>query len=301
MHVKNPGELGSSPGHCHRFRLGGQKLRLTNLHHSVPRDNRCCGTIAAPIEPVVQADAHDVGLLATSIDDYARAREWTDEGPSVAAEIGEEVLGLDAPIIEEGVFNTCTHSIADSRVADSVSREERRRTKGRADECVAEVSAGAKGYTACAVDEEAVKGDTSPAPNSREEARIGARIEEAGEVVVSPDGHVAIALDTKDEVVDLPVDAGLATDQKAAAVVIVAGDDQGAQWCRAPKEHCVIQWTAVIGAECAADIRADIEARPSEDRDRRDVGRRGRPARQIGGISRADHCRSGDRGHQNPA
>ena len=63
----------------------------------------------APIEPVVQADAHDVGLLATSIDDYARAREGTDEGPSVAAEIGEEVLGLDAPIVEEGVFNTCTH------------------------------------------------------------------------------------------------------------------------------------------------------------------------------------------------
>src|SRR3954453_1631557 len=83
--------------------LGGE--RVTPL--SVPRDNWCCGTIAAPIEPVVQADAHDVGLLATSIDDYARAREWTDEGPSVAAEIGEEVLGLDAPIVEEGVFKTC--------------------------------------------------------------------------------------------------------------------------------------------------------------------------------------------------
>ena len=257
-----------------------------------------CIRDSAPIEPVVQTDAHDVGLFATSIDDYARAREWTDEGPSVGAEIGEEVLRLNTPVVEERVFNTCTHSIADSRVADSVSREERRRTKGGADECVAEVSAGAKGYTACAVDEQAVKGDTSPAPNSREEARIGARIEEAGKVVVSPDGHVAIALDTKDEVVDLPVDAGLATDQKAAAVVIVAGHDQGAQRGRAPKEHCVIQWTAIIGAERAADIRADIEARPSEDRDRRDVGRRGRPARQIGGTPRSAACQGWGRGFE---
>jgi hypothetical protein len=55
------------------------------------------------------------------------------------------------------VFNTCTDSVADSRIADSVSREERRPTKGGADECVAEVSAGPKGYTACAVDEEAVR------------------------------------------------------------------------------------------------------------------------------------------------
>src|SRR5512133_1052614 len=298
MHVKNPGELGSSPGHCHRFRLGGQKLRLTNLHHSVPRDNRCCGTIAAPIEPVVQADAHDVGLLATSIDDYARAREWTDEGPSVAAEIGEEVLGLDAPIVEEGVFNTCTNSVADSRVADSVSREERRRTKGGADECVAEVSARAKGDTACAVDEEAVKGDTSPAAHSSEEARIGARIEEAGKVVSPPDGHVAVTFDTEDEVVDLPVVAGLTPDEEAAAVVVVVRDDQGAQWSRAPEEHRVLQWAPVIRPEGAADIRADIEARPSEDRDRWHVCRGWYAPRKIGGIGGADHCRSGDRGDQ---
>jgi hypothetical protein len=77
---------------------------------------------------------------------------------------------------------------------------------------------GCQGYTACAVDEEAVKGDTSPAAHSTEEAGVGARIEEAGKVVVSIDGHVAVAFDTEDEVVDLPVDAGLATDEKAAAI-----------------------------------------------------------------------------------
>ena len=69
---------------------------------SVSGDDRRRATIATPIEPVVQADAHDVELLATSIDDYARARKRTDEGPSVAAEIGEEVLGVERRSPERG-------------------------------------------------------------------------------------------------------------------------------------------------------------------------------------------------------
>ena len=98
-----PGKLVSSLGLLlpPDFRFEGEHLGVkTPL--SVRRDNRCCGAIAAPIEPVVQADAHDVGLLATSIDDYARARKRTDEGPSVAAEIGEEVLGVERRSPERG-------------------------------------------------------------------------------------------------------------------------------------------------------------------------------------------------------
>src|SRR3954451_1026233 len=205
-------------------------------------------TIAAPIEPVVQADAHGVELLAPNIDDYARSRNWTEECPSVGAEINEEILGFNAPVVEEGVFNTCTYSVADSRVAGSVRREEVQPTKGVADERVAEVSAVAEGDTACAVDEEAVKGDTSPAAHSSEEARIGASIEEAGKVVSSPEGHVAVAFDTEDEVVDLPIVAGLTPDEEAAAVVVVR-DDQGAQWSRAPEEHRVLQWAPVVHPE----------------------------------------------------
>ena len=56
------------------FGLEGEAPAVTNLHHSVPRDDWCCGAIAAPIEPIIQADPHDVELLATSIDDYARTR-----------------------------------------------------------------------------------------------------------------------------------------------------------------------------------------------------------------------------------
>jgi len=225
-----------------------------------------------------------VELLAPSIDDYARTRNWTEECPSVGAEINEEILGLNAPVVEEGVFNTCTYSVADSRVADSVRREEVRPTNGGAEERVAEVSAVAEGDTACAVDEEAVKCDTSPAAHSSKEARIGARIEEAGKVVSPPDGHIAVTFDTEDEVVDLPVVAGLATDEEAAAVVVVVRDDQGAQWSRAPEEHRVLQWAPVIRPEGAADIRADIEARPSEDRDRWHVCRGWCAPRKIGGV-----------------
>ena len=133
-----------------------------------------------------------------------------------------------------------------------------RPTKAGADECVAEVSAVAEGDTACAVDEEPVKGDTSPAAHSPEEAGVGARIEEAGKVVSPPDGHIAVTFDTEDEVVDLPVVAGLATDEEAAAVVVVVRDNQGAHWCRAPEEHRVLQWAPVIRPEGAADIRADM-------------------------------------------
>jgi hypothetical protein len=151
-----------------------------------------------------------VELLAPSIDNKPRTGKRTDEGPSIGAQVGEEVLALDAPIVEEGVFDTCAYRIADSCVATSVGGEEVQPAGGSADEGVAEVSAGAEGYTACAVEEEAVKGDTAAAADSTKEASVVAGILEAGEGAIPAARYVAVAFDAEDELVDLPIDTSLA-------------------------------------------------------------------------------------------
>ena len=45
MHAKTPASVLARRGIVTGFGLEGKKLRLTNLHHSVRRDNRCCGTL----------------------------------------------------------------------------------------------------------------------------------------------------------------------------------------------------------------------------------------------------------------
>ena len=68
---------------------------------SVPCDDRRRGTIAAPIEPVVQADAHDVIALTEKV-------VVVEEEIVVVVgttNVGVEILGFDAPIIVEGPFN----------------------------------------------------------------------------------------------------------------------------------------------------------------------------------------------------
>ena len=197
MHVKNPGELGSSPGHCHRFRLGGQKLRLTNLHHSVPRDNRCCGTIAAPIEPVVQACPKDVLLLAV-LEGKAGKASRSDIGAVITAEIDKEVLDLDPPIIEEGILDAYTDGIPDPCVIAVVCSEEGRHAANIADDRIRPiVVAAAESDAGGAVNEETIEGHAGATAYRAEEVRRAAVTDEAERVVivVAADQGLTVAFD----------------------------------------------------------------------------------------------------------
>ena len=119
-----------------------------------------------------------------------------------------------------------------------------------------------------------------------------AEVEEVIVVIVVAADALPIGLNAEHELIDLPVKADLAAADEAAivVVVIVVGQEQQ-QWCRrhAREEDVIVEMVA--HSEGAAGIHADIEASPSEDRNRRHVGRRGRPCRQIGSQRGSDHGR----------
>ncbi|MGA8599948.1 MAG: hypothetical protein WB663_00925, partial [Beijerinckiaceae bacterium] len=109
---------------------------------------------------IVDAGAHDVVLLA-SRDGEARAGA-KQVGTVVAAEIGEQVLGLDRPIRREGIFEAGADSIANAHVVAVGRREEagdagNRRNRRRRQVAVAE------GNAAGAVDDQTIEGETAAA------------------------------------------------------------------------------------------------------------------------------------------
>src|SRR5881227_3881385 len=78
---------------------------------------------AGPAEPVVQTGADDVILLAV-IHGETRQAARSQVRPVVAAEIGKEILDLDAPVRGEGVFDTGADGISDPHVVAVVGGEE---------------------------------------------------------------------------------------------------------------------------------------------------------------------------------
>ena len=158
---------------------------------------------------------------------------------------------------------------------------------------VAEVAV-AEGNPAGAVDDQTIEGETAAATHRAEEARAAAA-DAAGEGGAAADQRLTVALDTEDELAHLVVHASLTAADEAAVIAAVVEPKHRS---RAAEEQGVVV-EVVVGAERAAGIGADIEARPGEDRDRRDAGQRRRPARgQVGGISRTRQRRRGDRRHE---
>jgi hypothetical protein len=92
-----------------------------------------------------------------------------------APKVGEKIFELHAPIVEEGVFD----GIADAPIVVVVEVVEER--PGADQEGIEGVDRrpGAEGDAACAIDEEAVEGDTAAATHGAEEAGIVTVVAEA--------------------------------------------------------------------------------------------------------------------------
>src|SRR6476659_2769061 len=100
----------SSPGLLLLPYLSCSEVRAGNKTPlSVPCDDRRRATITTPIEPVVQADAHDVIALTEKV-------VVVEEEIVVVVgttNVGVEILGFDAPIIVKGPFNAGADGVAD--------------------------------------------------------------------------------------------------------------------------------------------------------------------------------------------
>jgi hypothetical protein len=122
-------------------------------------------------------------------------------------------------------------------------------------------------------------------------------------VVVAADERLTVAFNTKYELIDLPVESGLAAADEAGAVAAIVVGDEAAERRRTAEEDGIVEAVIVVRPEGAAGIHADVKARPGEDRNRRRIGNRWRrPAgRQIGGGGRPNACdRSGSGQKQFP-
>jgi len=190
---------------------------------SVPGDDRRRATIATPIEPVVQTSPDDVIALTEKVVVVVEEEIVVVIGTT---NVGVEVLDFDAqiseegPFIAEGIFNARASCVADQPVVSVVIVVEEERTDAEQEWIeVVDPRTSAEGNTACAIDEEAVEGDTGAATHGAKEARVVDVVAEAEEVVVVivvADEGLAVALDAQHELVDLPVYAGLAAAMKRA-------------------------------------------------------------------------------------
>ena len=131
---------------------------------------------------IVDAGAHDV--IALTEDVVVVVSEEEVVVVVRAAEVGEEILGLHAPIRQEGIFQTGADGIADPPVVAIVDVVYERSGADQEGVEVVDRRAGAEGNTACAVDQKAVEGDTAATADGAEEARVVAVIAGAEEVVV---------------------------------------------------------------------------------------------------------------------
>src|SRR4051795_825236 len=209
--------------------------------------------------------------------------EAGDQDGSVVERAEVAVATLDArkPIVGEGVFDAA----ADRQAC--TARGERVR-KRRCEQEVLTQPERLEGNAARGVDHEAVEGDTDTAADRSLDTRAPIGVVEQERVERSVHTHAGaqhVAFDTEDELVDLPVEAGMAAADRAtgAEVQLIGGETAGDAGL-----------ADVLPAVAAID--ADIEPGPGEERnDRQD---RGRPAGwKVGGESRADHRRR-SRGRQ---
>src|SRR5947209_1314487 len=207
-------------------------FRLLDLAESVSREDR--GRHTPPVELVVQAGAKDVIPLAVR-EREAAPRRRIEEGASGPPKVGVEILNLGREITREGVFDTGTGGITQPYIAAGAEvREQRRRASSIGPEYRVRPAGITVGETTCAIDEEAVERDAGAGARGAEKSDAAAAVvaEAAETVVVATAKRLTVGLNTKDELVDLPVKSGLPAANEVDVVAVVvgakeAGDERG--------------------------------------------------------------------------